>query len=581
MTCRMYWASMNRDSSKAYGFINPLLGCLAAFNVVLTLYVCTQFYAYLPTSDIWVYADFLAFAAQGQLDMATLLDKHNGVHVIALPKLIYFLDVRLTQGSGIFTVALSLLAQLASVLIFVSVIKQIESLEKNQKVFLGITSTIFLLSACQAESLLNPANLQWSLLVFSASLTAWGLFHYLKTKSVKWIAGMALGILLTGLTSASPFLILIPLLLIFCQKISKARLFLLALVLIVVGGITIRAYFPEIEISLTLALALLKNGLKFCVDFMAPPIERLRFMPATLLAGILLLMALWRVFHITPRHTTSASTFFKFLLWFSLFLIVTTGIVRSYSPYAFTFRFVNVGLLFSLVLICYLYLQLNTQRFFSVFVVGVFAYLLLLSYVNYKEASAFGFGRNHIRLNQVAYALDIRDPDVVSALPGTIWEKPDYDFVQANKHKLKENRLGIYNNQAYQQLGRPIMSVIEGRQSSACTLKISKIRRLLPDQAAYKLTGSAQSGDGDILSRLYFTDSNGIVRGFAIPILPSRSLWQSLWQGKQWSGFINLDDAGDGKILRAYAYNDKVLCEPQMVELPAYQPFIKKQKNGN
>jgi hypothetical protein len=99
MTCKM-----SLDSSKIFRFVNPLLACLAVFNVALTLYVCTQFYAYLPTSDTWVYVDFLARAAQGHLDFGALLERHNGTHVIALPKLVYFFDVRLTQGSGTLTV---------------------------------------------------------------------------------------------------------------------------------------------------------------------------------------------------------------------------------------------------------------------------------------------------------------------------------------------------------------------------------------------------------------------------------------------------------------------------------------------
>jgi hypothetical protein len=579
MTCRMFWVSMNQAPNKIYGAINPLLGLLAIFNIALTLYVCTQFYAYLPTSDTWVYVDFLASAAQGHLDVATLLEKHNGTHVIALPKLVYFFDVWLTQGSGALTVVVSLLAQLGSAALFFSVINQIESLNKNQKIFLGLTSAIFLLSACQVESLLNPANLQWSLLVFSATFTAWSLSRYLKAKSVKWLVGVVLGIFLVGLTSASPLLILIPLAVLFCQKISTTKLFLVLLALMFIGVIAIVTYFPEVEVSLTLLLVLMKNGLKFIVDFMAPPIERLRFTPATLLTGALLLLALWEFYK--KKDGSGQDVFFRLLLWFSLLLIVATGIIRSYIGFAYTFRFVNIGLVFSLVLISCLYLQLKTQRFFSVFVVGVLAYVLLLSYVNYKEVSAFGFGRNHVRLNQVAYALDIREPGVVAALPGTIWEQQDYDFVQANKHKLKEQAIGIYSDPIYRQLGSSITSIAQARQIQACKIDILKMRRLLPDQAAYKLTGKANSHDGQKLSRVIFTDNEGIIRGFAIPIASSRDLWQSFREGNHWSGFVNLDEAGEKQKLQAYAYGDGKICGPQSIELPIFQPFIKKQKNRN
>jgi len=557
---------MNQGLNKAYGAINPLLGLLAVFNISLTLYCCTQFYAYLPTSDTWIYVDFLAQAAQGQLDSTTLFQKHNGVHVIALPKLVYFLDVWLTRGSGVLTVVISLLAQLASVLLFFSVIQKIEQLNKNEKIFLGITSTIFLLSACQVESLLNPANLQWSLLVFSAVFTAWCLFHYSIAKFAKWMAGIVLGVLLVGLTSASPFLMLIPLGVIFIPGIPLKKITLTAFVLVMIAG---AALYP----------ALLKNLLDFIVAFMAPPVERLHSLPVTFLTGVLFALALWKVLGVKPAEELRENIFFKLLFWFSLFLIVTTGIVRSYSPSAFTFRFVNIGLLFSLVLFCYLYLQLKTQRSSSALTACLLAYVFLLSYVNYKEASAFGYGRNHIRLNQVAYSLNIQDSFVVSALPGTLWEKPDYDFVQANKHKLKERDLGIYSDGAYQRVGTPISALVENNRLDHCEVEVLKMRRLLPDQAAYKLTGTARSSNGHKLSWVYFVDGQDIIRGFAIPILSSRDLWESFQQGKQWSGFVNLDDASEQPTLQAYAYGDGVICEPQAIELPAFQPFIKKDKN--
>lgn len=558
---------MSQAPNKIYGWLNPLLGLLAVFNIALTLYSGTQFYAYLPTSDTWIYVDFLVQAAQGQLDIAALFEKHNGVHVIALPKLVYFLDVWLTQGRGALTVVASLLAQLVSALLFFSVIQKIESLQKNEKIFLGFASAIFLLSACQVESFLNPANLQWSLLVFSATFTAWCVFHYSKTKFVGWIAGIMLGVLLVGLTSASPFLMLIPLAVIFIPGIPLKKITLAGLALVLIGGVVLDP-------------ALLKSLLDFMVAFMVPPVERLRSPPVTLLTGVLLALALWKVLGIKREEELRESVFFKLLLWFSLLLMVATGVTRSYSPFAFTFRFVNVGLLFSLTLFIYLYLQTKKQpKLSSALVAVALAYISLLSYVNYKEVSAFGFGRNHVRLNQVAYALDIQDSSVVSALPGTVWEKPDYDFVQANKYKLKERSIGIYSDATYRQVGTPISTLLENSKLDNCDVEILKMRRLLPGQAAYKLTGTARSSAGHRLSRVYFADHDGTIRGFAIPILSSRSLWESFQQGRQWSGFVNLDGAGEKQALQAYAYGNGVICKPQGIELPAFQPFIKKEKS--
>src|SRR5690606_26247737 len=468
-------------------------------------------------------------------------------------------------------------AQLTGVLLCFSVIKQTASLGKNEKFFWGFVTAIFLLSACQAESLLNPANLQWSLLVSSAIFTAWCLYHYLEARAMKWMMGMALGVCLVGLTSASAFLILVPLTIILFRKRPTKKRFFLVLSLMVIVGMAVAVYVLQ-DLPLEIMPALLKNSLKIMVDFMAPPVERLGFMPATVLTGVLLVWALWKGLDIKLEGTREVF-FFKLLLWFSLCLIVATGIVRAHSLHAFTFRFVNIGLLFSLALLAVLFLQTKSQaRWAGGLLVSTFVYVILLTYINYREMSAFGYGRNHIRLNQVAYALDMREPAVVSALPGTIWEKADYDFVQAHKHWLQTQGLGIYSDPMYRQVGVSVASVAAARNMQSCTLDVVKMRRLLPDQAAYKLTGEAQSDEGEKLSRVVFADSEGMIRGFAIPILASRDLWQSLREGKHWSGFVNLEAARDTQKLQAYAYNDRTICEPQAIELPAFQPFVKKEK---
>lgn len=115
------------------------------------------------------------------------------------------------------------------------------------------------------------------------------------------------------------------------------------------------------------------------------------------------------------------------------------------------------------------------------------------------------------------------------------------------------------------------------------------MRRLLPEQAAYKLTGTTRSANGRTLSQVYFVDDAGVIRGFAIPIVPSRSLWDSITQGRQWSGFVNLDGAADTQNLRVYAYEKAygkadgkdVICEPLAISLPDHVELpAKKQKSG-
>jgi len=558
---------MNRASNKYSSILNLLLMFIAAFTVALTFYSCSKFYTYLPTSDTWIYTDFLAQAMQGHLDVATLFERHIGVHVIALPKLVYFFDMWLTGGSGALVTGVSLIAMSATTIIFVAVIFRNTAIDKQEKIFISLITTIFLMSACQAESLMNPANLQWSLLVFTATLSAWFFYRYTLKKSVLNLMGLFTGITLVSLTSASPLLIIIPLVLFVLRKKITKRVALIVMILLLatigIVGIIFSEYIRFIP-------ALLANWLKFTIDFLAPPIERLDSMWATVVTGMLLLAALFKLASTKLQFEEKETDFFSLLWLFSLFVIFATGVARAYSPTGFTFRFVNIGVLFNATLFPLLYLNMKSQRAQRIAAGTIlFIYIGVLTYVNVTEVSTFGYGRNHWKLTQVAHALDINDPFVVSAMPGTIWEKQDFDYVQANKHKLQEVGAGIYGSKEYKNVGKPIKE-LGNLTDTSCKTTIIKMRRLLPDQAGYRLLGETLSDQGVVFSRAYFVDDKNMIRGFAIPMEPGKNILKNLWLNEQWGGFVNLDSSAEQQSLTLYAYSDSQICQGEKIELPDY-----------
>jgi hypothetical protein len=559
-------------NTAVFRILNPLLMLVVAFNVALTVYCCTRFFTYLPTSDTWAYAEFLAQAAQGHLDIAQLFERHNGLHVIALPKLVYFFDMWLMKGSGVLTAAVSLLAMTATPVMFVRVIVASNSLNKSEKIFLSLLGTTILMSACQVESLLNPANLQWSLLVFSVTLTGWFACHYdnakpLSGKNAVHLAGVIAGVVLTGLTSASVFLILLPLVMLAVPKRWFAWGGIILIGLILLAMLATGIFFPD---HVSLGLGLLKNWIVFTVDFMVPPVERLHSFVASLLAAVFVMRALYKLYRVMPFPVSSENRFFVLLLYFSLVTILATGIVRSYSDDAFTFRFVNIGLLFAAALFPLLWLHAkNNLQLFAISV-----YVALLGYVSVTEASAFAYGRNHVRLTQVAYALDINDPFVVATMPGSSFAQVDFDAVQANKHFLQEVQAGIYGSEEYRHVGMSIDS-LKDLAPVVCTTRLIKVRRLLPDQAAWRLWGESKTGAGGEISRMYFVDGNNIIRGYAIPVVPEKNILDNLSRPNQWVGFVNLDTSAEQDSLMLYGYNGHVLCEGERIELPPYTPPVK------
>jgi hypothetical protein len=101
------------------------------------------------------------------------------------------------------------------------------------------------------------------------------------------------------------------------------------------------------------------------------------------------------------------------------------------------------------------------------------------------------------------------------------------------------------------------------------------MRRLLPDQAAYRLWGETQSDQGKVISRAYFVDEKNIIRGFAIPIEPGKNILTNLFINEQWAGFVNLDSSTEQQSLALYAYSDSEICQGEKIELPGYAPPIK------
>ena len=116
------------------------------------------------------------------------------------------------------------------------------------------------------------------------------------------------------------------------------------------------------------------------------------------------------------------------------------------------------------------------------------------------------------------------------------------------------------------------------------------MRRLLPDQASYRLLGETKTAEGKSLSRAYFVDNSNVIRGFAVPMEPGKNLWMNLWADKQWGGFHNLESiylddvvltaSPAEKTLTLYAYNDsdkgREICQGEEITLPDYKDLRKK-----
>lgn len=149
-----------------------IMAMLALAQILITAHAAFLSHAYLPISDILRYGEFLQLGAEGRISWNWLWERHNSIHLILLPKLIFLLDMRLTAGSGWVVVAVSALLLASGPLLFFQAILPYLPWCKKNKICFVFLSTVLMSSAVQMESLSNPINIQWSFLSFGILLTA-------------------------------------------------------------------------------------------------------------------------------------------------------------------------------------------------------------------------------------------------------------------------------------------------------------------------------------------------------------------------------------------------------------------------
>lgn len=159
----------------------------------LTVYVLLVWRVSLPSFDIIDYHEFLSSAANGVLLRDDLWVRHNGAHLIFLPRLVFFVDMWMGRGSGVITTLVSCAAILGTVYIFCRAVFRLDVVDKNEKLFFCLLIFFVMTSDIVLESLLNPVDIQWSLLALGSVLLAYGF-----GLCCEGVVGAGLGYVLVG-----------------------------------------------------------------------------------------------------------------------------------------------------------------------------------------------------------------------------------------------------------------------------------------------------------------------------------------------------------------------------------------------
>ena len=134
------------------------LGCLLLASIALSGWTIRNALVKLPAADLWQHTSLIEQAATGTLQPGTLLEKHNQLHFIPIPKLVYALDIALCSGSGLLTAAMSILFTLLSAAVFARAIFAGSAATSGEKTALALLCGSWLVCILQWESFVNPAN---------------------------------------------------------------------------------------------------------------------------------------------------------------------------------------------------------------------------------------------------------------------------------------------------------------------------------------------------------------------------------------------------------------------------------------
>lgn len=535
--------------------VTGALFALAA--ITLSSWIAVDFASFLPQADTWQHIDAFVASKQG-LQIGWLFEHHNGIHLIAIPKLVYYLDIALTSGSGTVVARCSLVFLLLTPLLVSIVIWQQTYWNRTEKSAFTALAWILLASPMQADSLLNPANLQWSVFAFTITLTAFCADRYLEHRNRRWIVFILLSLLLNALTSATVWLAAAPVLaLLLSQRYGFYRVLIVAITATVIA-------ISAISILGENSLFYLGNIADFVMQYLMPFASKPQLEPFSrvfMLAGLALYILV--LYLLCQQRKTPI--FFLYLLMSLLFIALAIALVRSTMGPGFTFRFINLPLLCLFATLVLLYTRIDSIKKKTGFWAGVCVLGLLVTWINIKDTAETLFFRNQLRMIPIAYALDIQQEALVAELPGFDTGSFDFDDVMTQRKKLEIAGLGIYASSAYALVGKPVHE--SGLTTVKCEHRTETVTRL-NHQPVYGMDGASRDSTGGPMNNIWITDMHDRVIGIGVPVIHRRNLRSVFIEDKTWTAYFNPALGEKASAVQVYAHNEKSLCEPVTVSLP-------------
>lgn len=587
-------SSLKINEERILGVVCALYMVLFCFSVALHVYAIVMYRVPLPSFDVVDYHQFLAAAAEGVMRWDDLWLRHNGVHLLVLPKLVWALDMWLGHGFGWITVGVSALAISFTVILMAKVIYVIPEFSLYEKKSFSLLFALVFSSDILLNSTVNPIDIQWSILTLGLVLQAAGLqLFFLGRAGWKKLLFCVAGSLMAYLSSGPIGLMATSLLLtaisvgkyrrILGVKLFKSFIFIFLLLIIW----EIIAWFFHWNLLLVffasqflpalnspdnwqsaLSYLYLNPGyygeffhsvVEFVAKFLCVPLGQ-GLAPSWLLISFFLL---WSVLVFRSFFSWRVDCFWIIYLFiFSLLLGVAAAVFRLGGGY--DFRHANMGflLLFSSLILIYQGFESELRKIFlSIFLL---VYGMCIIYVAWVESGEWAaWGRESLRRLQIGSAIGVEAPEKF----GYVWkfdrDNPDLAEIRYSKNTFRRLGVGVYGTDGYMVFaGRAPLPATE----APCLYSLMQIQKVDSDPRAYFVQGKSQTTNGEEINSVVFTSDSGRILGYGLAEMPSHSLWDQVKSEWHWGGYLLLDDKSMSSI-RVVAYDDTRRCQPWLVSL--------------
>lgn len=530
---------------------------LAASLAFFTIYLCYALEWRGPFRDLWEFVGLLQQQLNGQWSPGALLEPYGGIHRIALPKLLFYLDYRYASGSNLLALTATLALHILGSILFIRSIIKSEILNTNDKWLLTATVVLFFASTTQIYNLIYISDNQVPISNTFALFALFAFSIYLsanENSKIRWLYVGNLFVLIACLSHSSslmawPAMIIMMLLhrKPFRHTAMQAVFSIIILLLYVSGYDPLDTAAGESMTLLEKASGAIGNLLmnmqgilRYIGLYLASPASR-EWPLAGITLGYISISYVaslgWRMYQ-KRWVPTQVETFWMCVAIYIICVAIITACGRQVYPNsALTDRYQTLVMTYWVALLLLLYTDLKQRKLVPELLVPLCTLLLLLPHQQ-KNAEEMAWLDSRVTIAHTAATVGITNIDVIAATLSHPLLIDNKNLVDKHNNFLRQERLGYFSDESafYFLAGTPKPFGDPVNRNQHCGGKLTSIEILSDHPAQYRLRGDAQLENGDLPSHILVLDKQEMVIGLG---KPHRE--KNRWRAHEWIGFINAD----------------------------------------